>query len=118
MHAGVPGQELVDPVGHRLQRGRRGGAVEVAVGTFDTVEAGNGHVRADERRHGFLRSARRHTTKCRRAGGIRRLSEAGLASCRRAVSTTMSSELRSSGRHGLDDVVRHPAGLAARRRAQ
>ena len=54
VHARVPGQELVDPVGHRLQRRRRGGAVEVAVGPFDAIETGNRQVGADERRDGFL----------------------------------------------------------------
>ena len=54
MHTRIPGQELVDPVGDRLQRGRRRGAVEVAVGAFETVEAGNRQVGADERRDGLF----------------------------------------------------------------
>ena len=68
VHAGVPGQELVDPIGHRLQRGGRGGAVEVAVGTFETVEAGNGHVGADEWGEGCLRM---HAVTLRSAGDRR-----------------------------------------------
>ena len=118
MDAGVPGQELVDPVGHRPQGGRRGGAVEVAVGAFDAVEAGDRFVRTDQRRHGFLPL---HAVTIRSAG-VRRYPAAqwgpGSPTRRRAREHDDVVRTPLVGRHGLNDVVRHPARLAARRHAQ
>ena len=65
VHARVPGQELVDAVGHRLQRRGRGGAVEIAVGPVDAVETGHRSVGTDERREFGLRC---HAVTLRSAG--------------------------------------------------
>ena len=71
VHARVPGQELGDPVGHRLQGRRRGGTVEVAVGALGAVEAGDEDVRTDQRGDGSLFVHAVTLRKWRRCRGIR-----------------------------------------------
>ena len=137
VHARVPGQERRHPVGHRLERRCRGGAVEVAVGPFVPSRQGTGAwapTSGGERRP---RLSRRHITeragdrrypaavpgerggRPRRPGGTDAQRAAEPVARRQAVSTTMSSELRSSAvmasmTKSLSDAVR----LVARRRAQ
>ncbi len=62
VHARVPGEEVGHRVGHHVHGGRRGGAVQVAVGAFGPVEAGDEESRPDQVDRGCLGRHLRHTT--------------------------------------------------------
>ena len=82
----------MDAVGHRLQGGCRCGAVEIAIGPVDPVEAGHQSVGADERRElGF----RCHAVTLRSAGTRRQVAGTALSvavgTARRCPGATLPS---------------------------